>query len=446
MMDCHAGDLFSGGGGGETAIEAVNEAINVAINDYAATFDIDEEGVNIYVGDRDGGEIGNGDGRGDGDGGGWCGERYTKKTRRDKMLLSDLELLHYFETKLGPELFCSCQGNCLRILGDKAICTAVSSYLVWFERKSKHEQDTVIFQWMIYGNAPGGRHSLSTSQPKRREFGYHVPFDGKYLDDGGQSLARLHSHHLCTLGLHFVMGIGRRQMKSIRETATISAMMPLSRSIGQPSNAEMKADDERLPPLHAHFDYLLNLGEVRATRVVATLVDGVHGRANREESLDNVYLPISMGHRSCYKRYMLSLGFDTKCAPDGTIIVDGIVSGKPSENGYVSFSTYYRRWKTAYPQLKVCRPAEDICGYCFVFANRHRYLANHSAVAIADCSDDDADVDGDDEPPADDYVPGSIDEQLMLDMSTISLEHPEAAATQAEEARETLLIAAAKHI
>ena len=35
MMDCHAGDLFSGGGGGETAIEAVNEAINVAIKmDY----------------------------------------------------------------------------------------------------------------------------------------------------------------------------------------------------------------------------------------------------------------------------------------------------------------------------------------------------------------------------------------------------------------------------
>ena len=33
MMDCHAGDLFSGGGGEETAIEAVNEAINVAIND-----------------------------------------------------------------------------------------------------------------------------------------------------------------------------------------------------------------------------------------------------------------------------------------------------------------------------------------------------------------------------------------------------------------------------
>ena len=28
--------------------------------------------------------------------------------------------------------------------------------------------------------------------------------------------------------------------------------------------------------------------------------------------------------------------------------------------------------------MKVSRPAEDICNYCFVFANCHRYLANHS--------------------------------------------------------------------
>ena len=28
--------------------------------------------------------------------------------------------------------------------------------------------------------------------------------------------------------------------------------------------------------------------------------------------------------------------------------------------------------------MKVSRPAEDICNHCFVFANRHRYLANHS--------------------------------------------------------------------
>ena len=148
-------------------------------------------------------------------------------------------------------------------------------------------------------------------------------------------------------------------MKAIRETAMTTVMIPSSRS--KPSHAQMKVDDPRLAPLLAHLDLLLNLGEVRATRVVSTLVDGMQGHANRKGTIDHVYLPISMGYRSCYKRYMLSLGLKTRCAPDGAIIVDGVDSGKPSDHGYVSFSAYYHKWRTAYPQLKVSHPAEDIC-------------------------------------------------------------------------------------
>jgi hypothetical protein len=69
----------------------------------------------------------------------------------------------------------------------------------------------------------------------------------------------------------------------------------------------MKADDPRLALLHAHLDLLLNLGEVCATHVVATLVDGLQGHSNCEVAIDQVYLLILMGYRSCYKRYMLSL-------------------------------------------------------------------------------------------------------------------------------------------
>ncbi len=87
----------------------------------------------------------------------------------------------------------------------------------------------------------------------------------------------------------------------------------------------MKADDPRAAPLQHHMEYLLELGEVHATRVVATLVDGVQGHANREDTVDMVYLPISMGFCSCgYKLYMNLLGFWTRCKPDGRIVVDGI--------------------------------------------------------------------------------------------------------------------------
>jgi hypothetical protein len=118
------------------------------------------------------------------------------------------------------------------------------------------------------------------------------------------------------------------------------------------SNAAMKTDDPRLAPLKYHLDYLLELGKVRATRVVATWSDdgGVQGHANRDDTVDMVYLPISMGYRNCYKRYMHSLGYKIRCKPDGAkYIVDGIIDGKPSDHGYGSFSAYYKRWKREYP-------------------------------------------------------------------------------------------------
>ena len=93
------------------------------------------------------------------------------------MKLSNVQLLHHFGIFLGSGLVCKCLGNCLCILEDKVVKTAVASYLVWFERRSKIDQDNIILQWMIYGHTPGGRHSATTSQHRRREFGYHVPMN-----------------------------------------------------------------------------------------------------------------------------------------------------------------------------------------------------------------------------------------------------------------------------
>ncbi len=58
-----------------------------------------------------------------------------------------------------------------------------------------------------------------------------------------------------------------------------------------------------------HFEYLKNLGEVRATQVVSTLVDGMIQVRNREDekaAAEVTYLPISMGYRQCYRRYMVA--------------------------------------------------------------------------------------------------------------------------------------------
>ena len=78
----------------------------------------------------------------------------------------------------------------------------------------------------------------------------------------------------------------------IGQVSKSTAIMP--RRYSRMSNAAMKADQSAL--LKHHLDYLLELGKVRATRVVATLSDGgVQGHANRKDTVDMVYLPISMG-------------------------------------------------------------------------------------------------------------------------------------------------------
>jgi hypothetical protein len=102
-----------------------------------------------------------------------------------------------------------------------------------------------------------------------------------------------------------------------------------------------------------------------------------------------VYLPISIGYRNCYQQYMSRLGYNVSTKPNGAIVVEEVGDDEDNHNEYVSFTTYCRKWKKDYPQLKVSRPVEDICQYCYVFAHRHRYLANHSLTDTCIEFDDD---------------------------------------------------------
>ncbi len=72
-----------------------------------------------------------------------------------------------------------------------------------------------------------------------------------------------------------------------------------------------------------HFEYLKNLGEVQATRVVATLVNVMQGHTNCDDSLDMTYLPILLGYQSCYKWYMALLGYAVWLMAIGAFIVMG---------------------------------------------------------------------------------------------------------------------------
>jgi hypothetical protein len=124
--------------------------------------------------------------------------------------------------------------------------------------------------------------------------------------------------------------------------------------------------------LLSYFEYLKKLGEVRAIRVVSTLVDGMmnHGHCDNDTtSSDMTYLPISMGYCQCYRWYLASLGYRAETLETGAFKISRD-DGGDINNGelFVSYTTYYLKWKRDYPNLKVSRPVEDICNICYMSA------------------------------------------------------------------------------
>ncbi len=220
-------------------------------------------------------------------------------------------------------------------------------------------------------------------------------------------------------------------------------MFPDHKSIGNKNYNNVKKNDRKYPPLLHHFEYLKNLGEVQATRVVATLVDGMGGHANCDNNIDVTCLPISMGYRSCYKRYMMALGYDVRTTAMGGFVVTADVKGKEVDPGaYVTFPAYLNLWKRDFKNLKVSRPAEDICKDCYVFANCHRHLAHHTTSTRRHDGDDvlrsDSSSSGDDD---DADVANGVGRTMNVDLNLA-----EAASNGADEERELMLLQAAKHV
>jgi hypothetical protein len=130
-------------------------------------------------------------------------------------------------------------------------------------------------------------------------------------------------HLLCSLGLCLILAFGKKRYGAICNASKFTSVMPAHKSIGKKNYNSIKRKDLKYEPLMRHFDYLKNLGEVRATQVVATLVDGMQGHANRNDSLDMTYLPILLGYWSCYKRYMALLRYVVRTMAMGAFIVMG---------------------------------------------------------------------------------------------------------------------------
>ncbi len=124
--------------------------------------------------------------------------------------MNDDELFDYFFARLqGNEMPMACASmecECLSILGDDQVSKAVASYLVWFEKKSKHEQDLILMEWYRYARNIGVLANKTNC--------YQVHIDGDLVNHRSLQL-KITEHKLCQSGMQRVMSVGDNRMRTI---------------------------------------------------------------------------------------------------------------------------------------------------------------------------------------------------------------------------------------
>ena len=76
----------------------------------------------------------------------------------------------------------------------------VVKYLVWFERRSKYNQDLIIFEWINY--------SIFLKVECVRSNSYWLPFIGDGSDD---MISQLQNHSICMRGMQLILNVGRKR-------------------------------------------------------------------------------------------------------------------------------------------------------------------------------------------------------------------------------------------
>ncbi len=220
--------------------------------------------------------------------------------------MNEVALFEYFNTRLEEPTQCPNKlCTCLAILGDASACASVTKYLIWFKQRNKYKQDLIVFERLRYSS-------------------FLTLFCLPYINNGTANVDEMVRIHLiCTLDLQRILAFSKKRYGSIWTALRFISVMPAHKSIGNKNYDPIKMNNQKCEPLMRHFECLKNPGEVRATQVDATLVDGMQGHANCNDSLDVTYLPLLLGYWTCYKQYMASLGYIVQTTEMGAFIVRG---------------------------------------------------------------------------------------------------------------------------
>ncbi len=149
----------------------------------------------------------------------------TRLDIKSKSNMSDAELCQYFNSelqKMEASNCGNCNCDCLTILTNGQVRSAISRYLSWFWwRPSKYDRDMIVFEWYKYSPF-----LKSSRQGRTRLNMYQLP----YIDNGTEPVPEtIRNHFVCTKGLQIVLGYGYRSFRKMSREACVHMSYLLTR-------------------------------------------------------------------------------------------------------------------------------------------------------------------------------------------------------------------------
>jgi hypothetical protein len=108
--------------------------------------------------------------------------------------------------------------DCLEIVTTLSAQSAIAKYLTWFERRTKHEQDSIVFEWCRYVL----QLKASNIQRKGRNHVtvFRLPFFNNDNTDVVVDDEDVQTHLLCSKGLQVLLNFGRRSITNPSKDGT----------------------------------------------------------------------------------------------------------------------------------------------------------------------------------------------------------------------------------
>jgi hypothetical protein len=174
----------------------------------------------------------------------------------------------------------------------------------------------------------------------------------------------------------------------------ITLPLPAYKLKGKKSNMKQRWDEMYFDSLVQYFEELRKEAGPIATQFVRERT----GETTTGDDTEGVeYLAPDFSKRQCYYKCCATRGANVTANNKGTLSFEDIdgMTHLPTP----SWSAYHTFWMKEYPTLRVSRPAEDICSYCYVFHNRFRYKQPAQTKRPTDLVVEDGDDVTDDEAP-----------------------------------------------